>query len=111
MANEQLILNRYRPIAEAGSGGFGTVQFAWDTDVYKRQTLKVPSGWLEVTGKDNDDLAGTRRYVDTDEDENNVVVVTYDLRPESGEETAEQDIMAKRVWAEEMCIRDSSLSA
>ncbi len=63
-------------------------------------TLKVPSGWLEVTGKDNDDLAGTMRYVDTDEDENNVVVVTYDLRPESGEETAEQDIMAKRVWAE-----------
>lgn len=26
-------------------------------------TLKVPSGWLEVTGKDNDDLAGTMRYL------------------------------------------------
>lgn len=63
--------------------------------------LKVPSSWLEVTGKENDDLVGVMRYVDTDEDERNAVVVAYDLRPESMEETAEQDIMAKRAWAED----------
>ena len=29
MARTQLILDRYRPIAKAGAGGFGTVQVAW----------------------------------------------------------------------------------
>lgn len=40
MANEQLILNRYRPISEAGSGGFATVQVAWDTRIQRRVAIK-----------------------------------------------------------------------
>lgn len=37
---EQLILNRYRPITEAGSGGFATVQLAWDTRIQRRVAIK-----------------------------------------------------------------------
>ena len=39
MAHQQLILNRYRPIAEAGAGGFGTVQVAWDTRIQRKVAL------------------------------------------------------------------------
>ena len=39
--DEQLILGRYRVLAEAGSGGFGTVQLAWDTRMQRRVAVKV----------------------------------------------------------------------
>lgn len=38
--NRQLILDRYRPIAEAGTGGFGTVQVAWDTRIQRKVAIK-----------------------------------------------------------------------
>ena len=37
---QQLILNRYRPIATAGEGGFSTVQVAWDTRIQRRVAIK-----------------------------------------------------------------------
>ncbi|MEG1097681.1 MAG: serine/threonine-protein kinase [Raoultibacter sp.] len=40
MLDQQLILNRYRPISEAGSGGFATVQLAWDTRIQRRVAIK-----------------------------------------------------------------------
>ncbi|MEG1434766.1 serine/threonine-protein kinase [Gordonibacter sp.] len=40
MANGNLILGRYRPIAEAGAGGFGTVQVAWDTRIQRKVAIK-----------------------------------------------------------------------
>ncbi|MEG0072080.1 MAG: serine/threonine-protein kinase [Raoultibacter sp.] len=40
MPDQQLILNRYRPISEAGSGGFATVQLAWDTRIQRRVAIK-----------------------------------------------------------------------
>ena len=40
MANDRLILNRYRPISEAGVGGFGTVQVAWDTRIQRKVAIK-----------------------------------------------------------------------
>jgi serine/threonine protein kinase len=36
----QMILNRYRPISEAGAGGFATVQLAWDTRIQRRVAIK-----------------------------------------------------------------------
>lgn len=36
----QLILDRYRPLAELGQGGFGTVTLAWDTRMQRRVAIK-----------------------------------------------------------------------
>lgn len=44
---EQLILDRYRPLADLGSGGFGSVALAFDTKMTRRVAIKrlpLPSG-------------------------------------------------------------------
>ena len=50
---EQLILGRYRVLGEAGAGGFGTVQLAWDTRMQRRVAVKVIdlSGMAEQQGQ------------------------------------------------------------
>lgn len=50
---DQLILNRYRPISEAGSGGYATVQLAWDTRIQRRVAIKC------IQLKEEDVLQGT----------------------------------------------------
>ena len=40
MANNKLILNRYRPMVTAGKGGFGTVQVAWDMRIQRKVAIK-----------------------------------------------------------------------
>ena len=45
-AEEQLILGRYKVLAEAGAGGFSTVQLAWDTRMQRRVAVKV----IDLTG-------------------------------------------------------------
>ena len=37
---QQLILDRYRPLDELGEGGFGTVTLAWDTRIQRRVAIK-----------------------------------------------------------------------
>ena len=49
MPGKQLILDRYRPMSEAGAGGFATVQVAWDTQMQRKVAIKciklpVPPG-------------------------------------------------------------------
>lgn len=43
MSRSRLILNRYAPLAEAGSGGFGTVHVAWDTRIQRKVAIKCIS--------------------------------------------------------------------
>lgn len=40
MAKRKLILDRYKPLAQAGAGGFGTVQVAWDTRIQRKVAIK-----------------------------------------------------------------------
>ncbi len=37
---EELLLDRYRPLSEIGAGSFGTVQLAWDTRIQRRVAIK-----------------------------------------------------------------------
>lgn len=38
--HENLILGRYRPLEQAGEGGFSTVQVAWDTRIQRKVAIK-----------------------------------------------------------------------
>ncbi len=38
--DDTLILDRYRPLAKAGAGAFGTVQVAWDTTIQRKVAIK-----------------------------------------------------------------------
>lgn len=46
----RLILNRYRPLAEIGSGGFATVILAWDTRMQRRVAIKRLPFPLDASG-------------------------------------------------------------
>lgn len=50
---ENLILGRYRPISQAGSGGYGTVVSAWDTRIQRRVAIKMMQ--MEIDDEGNID--------------------------------------------------------
>ena len=47
---QQLILDRYRPLEELGEGGYGTVVLAWDTRMQRRVAIKRMSLPLDANG-------------------------------------------------------------
>lgn len=48
MARARLILDRYEPIGTAGTGGFGTVQIAWDPRIQRKVAIKT----IQLTEQD-----------------------------------------------------------
>ncbi|MBO4352473.1 MAG: serine/threonine protein kinase [Eggerthellaceae bacterium] len=48
MGANDLILDRYKPLGKAGSGGFGTVQVAWDPRIQRKVAIKT----IELTELD-----------------------------------------------------------
>ena len=57
MTNKQLILNRYRPMSEAGTGGFATVQVAWDTQMQRKVAIKCIELTRTASGYSPDEVA------------------------------------------------------
>lgn len=41
MADDTLILGRYRPLGTVGTGGFGSVQVAWDPRIQRKVAIKI----------------------------------------------------------------------
>ncbi len=49
MTEQTLILDRYKPLAQAGAGGFGTVQVAWDVRIQRKVAIKcIPLSEADV---------------------------------------------------------------
>ena len=50
LVEQQLILDRYRPLSELGEGGFSTVVLAWDTRMQRRVAIKRMALPLDRSG-------------------------------------------------------------
>ena len=57
MTTKQLILNRYRPMSEAGTGGFATVQVAWDIQMQRKVAIKCIELTRATSGYSPDEMA------------------------------------------------------
>ncbi len=55
---QQLILDRYRPLDELGEGGYGTVVLAWDTRMQRRVAIKRLDLPLDAYGDPQHDPPG-----------------------------------------------------
>ena len=64
---QNLILNRYRPLEEAGAGGFATVLAAWDTRIQRKVAIKcMPLSGVLLNELGQENLASRSILVDSD---------------------------------------------
>jgi len=81
----QLILDRYRPLAELGEGGFGIVTLAWDTRMQRRVAIKRLPLPVSTHGMPVDSAAGLAEARTAAMLNHPAIVTVYDFETDSDE--------------------------
>lgn len=81
----QLILDRYRPLAELGEGGFGVVTLAWDTRMQRRVAIKRLPLPVSTHGMPVDSAAGLAEARTAAMLNHPAIVTVYDFETDSDE--------------------------
>ena len=81
----QLILDRYRPLADLGEGGFGIVTLAWDTRMQRRVAIKRLPLPVSTHGMPVDSAAGLAEARTAAMLNHPAIVTVYDFETDSDE--------------------------
>lgn len=83
--DQQLILDRYRPLAELGEGGYATVVLAWDTRMQRRVAIKRLPLPLDARGSVLDDPPGLAEARTAAMLNHPAIVTVYDFETDADE--------------------------